>query len=56
MPLNELELFMKYCDFLGIKTLADLKTFIDHKHCTTNAELKSALIDEYIAVMGVEEK
>ena len=56
MPLTELELVLKYCEQLGISTLADLKCFIEHKHCATNAELKSALISEYMAVKACEEE
>lgn len=55
MPLTELELELKYCELLGIATMADLKAFIERKHCTTNAELKTALINEYIAVKACEE-
>jgi hypothetical protein len=55
MPLTELELELKYCEQLGIATMADLKALIERKHCATNAELKSALISEYIAVKSVEE-
>lgn len=55
MPLTELELVLKYCEQLGIATLADLKAFIERKHCTTNAELKAALISDYITIKSCEE-
>lgn len=48
MPLNELELIMKYIIALKIKDFQDLNTFIKTHNCTTNEELKRALIDEYI--------
>ena len=48
MPLNELELLNKYIIALKIKTFEDLNVFIRTHSCTTNDELKKALIDEYI--------
>ena len=48
MPLSEIELMLKYCNLIGIKTLGELKAFAESKHCATNNELKDALAGEYI--------
>ena len=52
MPLSELELFLKYCEYLQINTREDLELFIKYKHCATVAELKEAMAQEYIDVVG----